>query len=85
MVELGGHLELVAETLLELVVAGVAGLQNLQGDGAPVLRVPAGEDPGEPPLADEVAQGVAADAAADQVFRISCHGWTLQPSEGRLN
>src|SRR5439155_14408395 len=57
--ELGGGLALIPKARLELGIAGVAGLQHLDGDGG-AIRSPADERPREAALAEEPFQGVGA-------------------------
>ena len=68
VLELRGRLALVAKPALELGIAGIAGLQDLDGHGGPVLLAP-DERPGEPPLAEEALQGVGAKGLTDEVGR----------------
>ena len=68
--DLRRDLELVAESLLELRVACIAGPQHLQGDGCVAGSLVPLEDPGKCTLADQAVDGVVADGPADQMFRI---------------
>src|SRR5437773_516444 len=74
--ELRGRLGLVPEPALELQVAGVAGLQDLDRDGCPV-QFPTNEHPCEPTLAEQALEVVGADGAADEVRgRVGHEGFT---------
>jgi len=74
--ELRGRLGLVPEPALELQVAGVAGLQDLDRDGCPV-QFPTDEHPCEPTLAEQALEVVGADGAADEVRgRVGHEGFT---------
>jgi len=66
MLELGRGFALVPEPGLELGVAGIAGLQNLDGDRRAVRLAP-GEDEGVPPLAEQPLQGVRPQRLAYQI------------------
>src|SRR2546427_5466125 len=81
--ELRGRLGLVPEPALELQVAGVAGLQDLDRDRCPV-QFPTDEHPCEPTLAEQALEVVGADGAADEVRgRVGHEG--LQTRNGRLS
>src|SRR2546425_6405879 len=66
VLELRGGLALVAKAALELRIAGIAGLQNLDRDRR-AIRLPADERPGEAPLAKEALQGIGAEATPDEI------------------
>ena len=66
VLEAGGRFALVAKPRLELGVAGVAGLEHLDGHGGAV-ELAADEHPGEATLAQQALQLVRAEGPTDEV------------------
>jgi len=66
VLELCRRLALVAKPALELGIARVAGLEDLDRDRSPIGR-PADERPSKAPLAQEPLQGIGAKCLADEV------------------
>src|SRR5216117_1263038 len=66
VLELCRRLALVAKPALELGIARVAGLEDLDRDRSPIGR-PADERPSKAPLAQEPLQGIGAKRLADEV------------------
>jgi len=66
VLELCGGLAFVPKPALEQRVAGIARLQDLDGDGGAVL-FPSDERPGEPPLAEQALQDIRAEFLAYEI------------------